>query len=61
MKEGPQMNFGHSGSFGVAKMKIDGKTFIVVASHFENVDILHPNENKWIKGDLIYRVNRIQI
>ena len=29
-------------------MIIDGQTFIVVASRNENVDILHPNENKWV-------------
>ena len=51
MKEGPKMNFCQSGFFGVAKMIIDGQTLIVVASCNENVDILHPNENIWIKGD----------
>ena len=50
MKEGPKMNFSQSGFFGVAKMMIDGQTLIVVASHDENVDILHPNKNKWVKG-----------
>ena len=51
IKEGPTLNFSQNGFFGVAKMKIDGQTFIVVASCDENVDILHPNENKWVKGD----------